>query len=114
MLQAERQAVNTTVQGSAADLVKTAMIRIDNEMRKSYPQMPVSHRHRRNNVTNKMSVPVGAYFILQLHDELIYEVNKSHLTSFTELIQRNMETAISLSVKLPVKVKVGPTWGKVS
>ena len=44
--QAERQAVNTTVQGSAADLVKTAMVRIDAALREMFPDCHLTHRHR--------------------------------------------------------------------
>ena len=44
--QAERQAVNTTVQGSAADLVKLAMVRIDEELMKVYPDTTKAHRHK--------------------------------------------------------------------
>ena len=46
-LQAERQAVNTTVQGSGADLVKTAMVIIDKELAKRYPDTIIGHKHLR-------------------------------------------------------------------
>lgn len=45
LLQAERQAVNTTVQGSAADIVKLATVNIQKRLRKTYPAAPLSHQH---------------------------------------------------------------------
>lgn len=55
----------------------------------------------------------GAYFILQLHDELIYEVSQSDFTEVAGIIKENMENAMKLSVKLPVKLKAGPSWGSM-
>lgn len=51
-MQAERQAVNSTVQGSAADLVKTAMIRIDRELAEKFPETVTTHRHLRKDSGN--------------------------------------------------------------
>lgn len=117
-LQAERQAINTTIQGSAADLVKTAMVRIDSDLRHQLPKMTASHRHRLAHhapqpASERYQPPRGAYLVLQLHDELIYEVNAADLATVSHIIQHNMENAMTLSVKLPVKIKIGPTWGKV-
>ncbi|XP_041351343.1 DNA polymerase theta-like [Gigantopelta aegis] len=121
--QAERQAVNTTVQGSAADLVKTAMVRIDDGLRTRFPDCHFTHRHRTEPVydnlqSQKSSVdvsmtPKGAFPVLQLHDELIYEVSTRELTAAAQLIKHHMEHAMKLSVHLPVKVKVGPSWGRL-
>lgn len=58
--------------------------------------------------------PDGAYLVLQLHDELIYEVSKQHVAIVTEIVRHCMENARELPVKMPVKVKVGPTWGTLS
>ena len=57
--------------------------------------------------------PPGAYFILQLHDELIYEVNAQHIHQVAQVVKANMESAMTLDVDLPVKVKVGATWGSL-
>ena len=57
--------------------------------------------------------PPGAYFLLQLHDELIYEVNSSDTDKVAKVISNCMENAMNLSVTLPVKVKVGPSWGSL-
>ena len=58
-------------------------------------------------------MPRGAYFVLQLHDELIYEVNEQDIQQVAQIVKDNMESAMMLSVRLPVKVKVGPTWGSM-
>ncbi|XP_078659196.1 DNA polymerase theta-like [Branchiostoma floridae x Branchiostoma belcheri] len=122
---AERQAVNTTVQGSAADLVKKAMVSIDQKLQKLFPATRGSHRHgdstaadtqkrrSRRQSHQPSSPPRGAYLILQLHDELIYEVRREDVQQVAQLVRHEMENAMKLSVVLPVKVKVGPTWGKL-
>ncbi|XP_059056715.1 DNA polymerase theta-like [Achroia grisella] len=89
---AERQAVNTTIQGSAADIAKAAMCAIDN---------------RTNGSITKPRL------ILQMHDELIYEVPESAKASFITLIREVMEQTVHLKVPLPVKVKCGYTWGSL-
>ena len=65
---AERQAVNTTIQGSAADIIKRAMINIDVSLSRTFPT------DRGMIQKNTESIECGAYLVLQLHDELIYEV----------------------------------------
>ncbi|XP_019619912.1 PREDICTED: DNA polymerase theta-like [Branchiostoma belcheri] len=122
---AERQAVNTTVQGSAADLVKKAMVSIDQKLQKLFPATRGSHRHADSTAADTQkrrsrrqshqpsSTPRGAYLILQLHDELIYEVRREDVQQVAQLVKHEMENAMKLSVVLPVKVKVGPTWGKL-
>lgn len=59
-------------------------------------------------------IPRGAFLVLQLHDELIYEVSQGEVTLAGQVIQRNMEAATKLSVKLPVKVKAGASWGTLA
>ena len=109
--QAERQAVNTTIQGSAADLVKTAMVNIDRKMAELYGlqatcllpsslKKPLTRQH-------------AAYLVLQLHDELLYEVPEKDLKPVAELIQFEMENALELSVRFPVKMQTGYSWGKL-
>ncbi|MEQ2270323.1 hypothetical protein XENORESO_019624 [Xenotaenia resolanae] len=113
---AERQAVNTTVQGSAADIVKLATVNIQKRLRNTYPAAPLSHKHAHpahNHRRTGMPRLRGAYFILQLHDELIYETTEQDLIQVAQIVKREMETAVKLYVKLKVKVKVGPSWGNL-
>jgi DNA polymerase I len=86
---AERTAVNTPLQGTAADLIKLAMIRIDAEFMK---------RKLKSRMT------------LQVHDELVFDVVKSELAEVRELVQRQMESVYELRVPLVVDVGVGKNW----
>ena len=110
--QAERQAVNTTIQGSAADLVKTAMVNIDKKLLERFPNSGIS-LDSLVNTSSTPKRPTGAYLVLQLHDELLYEVAEKHLKEVAKIVKREMESALEMSVRFPVKVKVGRSWGKL-
>uniref|UniRef100_A0A669QRW5 DNA-directed DNA polymerase n=1 Tax=Phasianus colchicus TaxID=9054 RepID=A0A669QRW5_PHACC len=120
---AERQAVNTTVQGSAADIVKTATVNIQKRL-EALSSVTKSHGHRENSLqrdktgrlsrkrNREMLHPIsGGFFILQLHDELLYEVAEDDVIQVAQIVKHEMENAVKLSVKLNVKVKIGPSWG---
>ncbi|KAM9301010.1 DNA polymerase theta [Morus bassanus] len=121
--QAERQAVNTTVQGSAADIVKTATVNIQRCL-EALPSVIKSHGHLESSFqrvktgrlarkrSRGMLHPVsGGFFILQLHDELLYEVAEKDVIQVAQIVKHEMENAVKLLVKLNVKVKIGPSWG---
>ncbi|XP_062285247.1 DNA polymerase theta [Scomber scombrus] len=113
---AERQAVNSAVQGSAADVVKLATVNIQKRLRKTYPAAPQSHQHTRPASHHRRAGSShlrGAYFVLQLHDELIYETAEEDLLQVAQIVKREMESAVKLYVKLKAKVKVGPSWGNM-
>ncbi|MBN3297943.1 DPOLQ polymerase, partial [Amia calva] len=120
---AERQAVNSTVQGSAADIVKTATVNIQRRLEEAFPTAAKSHEHPGSpecpNPSDKrrqraVSCPGrGGFFVLQLHDELIYEVAEDDLIQVAQIVKKEMESAVKLYVKLRVKVKVGPSWGNL-
>jgi DNA polymerase-1 len=86
---AERTAVNTPLQGTAADLIKLAMIAIDREMRE-------------RKLASKMT--------LQVHDELVFDVELDEVDEMRELVKRHMESVAQLSVPLDVDLGVGPNW----
>ena len=86
---AERTAVNTPLQGTAADLIKLAMIRIDAEL-------------RQRNLQSRM--------LLQVHDELVFEVPEGELDAMKQLVTQQMENVYELKVPLKVEVGVGPNW----
>ena len=86
---AERTAVNTPLQGTAADLIKIAMIRIDEEL-------------RRRKLESQMT--------LQVHDELVFEVPRDEVETMRELVRERMENVYPLKVPLTVEVGVGPNW----
>ena len=87
--QAERAAVNAPVQGSAADIIKVAMVRLHAEM-------------RRRGLKSRM--------ILQVHDELVFEVPEDELAEMAALVRDTMEHAVELAVPLKVEVKAGTNW----
>ena len=86
---AERTAVNTPLQGTAADLIKVAMIRIDEEIRK-------------RGLKSRMT--------LQVHDELVFEVPEHEVDAMKSLVREHMEQAHSLAVPLLVEIGVGLNW----
>jgi DNA polymerase-1 len=94
--QAERMARNTPIQGSAADLLKLAMIRVDAGIESARdPAGPTA----------------GAALLLTVHDELVFEVPEAHVTDFKRWVKGEMETVYPLKVPLVVDVGAGPTWG---
>ncbi|XP_018322501.1 DNA polymerase theta-like [Agrilus planipennis] len=93
--QAERQSVNTTIQGSAADIAKKAVILITcNFKRKFKSQCPK--------------------LVLQLHDEFLFEVHENNLKQSAQILKKSMENAVSLPIPFPIKLKYGHSWGKMN
>ncbi len=90
---AERTAMNTPIQGSAADQIKLAMVNIERRLRQD---------------------GYDSQMILQVHDELIFEVTESELKGLASLVRREMEQALQLLVPLRVDVKVGTNWFNVA
>jgi DNA polymerase-1 len=86
---AERTAVNTPLQGTAADLIKVAMIRID---------AALTERNLKSRMT------------LQVHDELVFEVPEEEIDEMKSLVREQMEKAHALAVPLQVEMGVGPNW----
>jgi DNA polymerase-1 len=89
---AEREATNAPLQGSASDLMKLAMVRIDRAL---------------------TSAGLPAMLTLQIHDELIFEVEKSALGELARIVKGEMERAYALSVPLEATLKSGQTWYEV-
>lgn len=89
---AERTAINTVIQGTAADLIKVAMVRI-------------------NNIIKEKDYSAG--LVLQIHDELVFEVPKLEVMLFEEEVRRFMEGAFDLKVPLTVNIKMGNNWGEI-
>ncbi|EFN66768.1 ATP-dependent DNA helicase HEL308 [Camponotus floridanus] len=116
--QAERQAVNTKVQGSAADIVKKAMISIEERIRCNFPDsaiiFPEMNNTRKLRSNSRDMQQRGGYLVLQLHDELLYEVNLADLKEVAAIIRESMENVCQLTVPLPVKIRVGPAWGDLT
>ncbi len=86
---AERNAINTPVQGSAADLIKLAMVTVHNEM---------------------AAQKLKSKLILQVHDELVFDVCQDEVEVLRELVSRRMTTVMKLAVPLKVDIGVGANW----
>ena len=86
---AERVALNTPIQGSAADLIKLAMIAVENALELSYPQ---------------------AKLLLQVHDELIVECPEEMAPQVADLVSNEMERVAKLTVPLLAEAKWGKSW----
>jgi DNA polymerase-1 len=91
--QAERIAINTPIQGSAADLIKVAMIRLHSDIR-------------------RMKLP--ARILMQVHDELLLEVRKDALETAADTARREMEGVATIRVPLCVDLKSGPNWAQMN
>ena len=85
----ERVAMNMPIQGTAADIIKIAMIRVFERLKEEYPE---------------------AKLIMQVHDELIIEAPENDAENIAALLKETMENACELSVPLTVEVACGKTW----
>eukprot|EP00198_Chlamydomonas_reinhardtii_P012144 XP_001701481.1 DNA polymerase theta [Chlamydomonas reinhardtii] len=92
--QAERQAVNTVCQGSAADLIKAAMVTLQRRLEAE-------------------GLAPHVRMVLMVHDELVFEVAEQLLPAAARLVQAVLEGEVALSVPLPVKLSAGPSWGQL-
>ena len=86
---AERTAMNSPIQGSAADIIKIAMIRMQKMLREK---------------------GLRAKMLLQVHDELIFEAPKEEIPVLKELVPKVMDSAVDLAVPLKVESASGDTW----
>lgn len=87
----DRVAMNSPIQGSAADIMKKAMLDVDRELRK---------------------IGADARIVLQVHDELLVEVRREEAEKIRLLVEETMRNAVKLKVSLEVEAKVGETWLK--
>ncbi len=85
---AERMAINTPIQGSGADIMKLAMVQVEKELRDMD----------------------GVYMLLQVHDELVFEVQEDKVEQLAILVKREMEEVYELQIPLVVDLKVGSNW----
>lgn len=89
----EREAINAPVQGTAADIIKLAMIRLPSALQEA---------------------GLKTRMLLQVHDELIFEVPDEEIESATRLVKQVMESAFELSVPLVTEARVGTNWGELT
>ena len=100
--EAQRQAVNTIIQGSGADVIKWAMVCMEMAIARNFASVPISERPRLN---------------MTVHDELVYEVREDLVEAFVPVLKGVMEKQITADfrfiVPLVVNVEVGPDWGSL-
>ena len=89
---ADRMAVNTIIQGSAAEIMKKAMIDIRSEL---------------------VSRSLASRLLLQVHDELIFEVPESEQDAILTMVKEKMENAVKLSIPVKASLEIGKTWGEM-
>ena len=89
---AEREAINMPIQGTASDIVKIAMLKVDAALKKA-------------NLKTQM--------IMQVHDELLFESPEAEVEKAIEIIKREMESAVELDVPLTVEIGAGDNWMSV-
>ncbi len=88
----EREAINMPIQGFAADIMKLAMLQVHGKIK---------------------SGELEADLLLQVHDELLFEVDEAHIKESAKLIKETMEHVMKLRVPLKVDIKVGNNWGEI-
>jgi len=91
--EAERSAINTPLQGTAADIIKKAMLEVESAMR---------------------GMGLSGPMLLQIHDELLFEVPRAELADTARLVRRVMEGVVRLKVPLTVDLRVGKNWGEMN
>jgi len=90
---AERMAINAPVQGTSADIIKVAMLNVHHEMKKQ-------------NLKSKM--------LLQIHDELLFEVPQEEIEEMKSLVAELMPEAVKLCVPMKIDIKLGKNWGELA
>ncbi len=91
--EAERAAVNTPLQGSAADIIKKAMLEVERTLARS---------------------GLTGHMLLQIHDELLLEVPQKELAATAKVVRQAMEGVVSLKIPLVVDLSAGPNWGEMA
>ncbi|OHA79779.1 MAG: hypothetical protein A2675_04200 [Candidatus Yonathbacteria bacterium RIFCSPHIGHO2_01_FULL_51_10] len=91
---AERMAMNAPIQGTAADIIKIAM-------------------RKAREALDKKGLLAHVHLLLQVHDELIYEIEKDHVAEALPIIKRAMEEAVDFPIPLSINVSTGPSWGEL-
>ena len=92
---AERSLLNAPIQGSAAEIIKVAMVNLQQTLRRIEQEKQGICR-----------------LVLQVHDELVVEVEERLLDEVTDRVRWEMEQSVQLRVPLKVDISVGPSWGK--
>ena len=101
---AERMAINHPIQGTAADLIKLAMIEVTKRIHDSF-----CHPERAKRVEGSLC----SKLLLQVHDELVFEVPKDKAKELAEIVKQTMENVVKLRVPVKVGISIGHSWGEM-
>ncbi len=101
----ERAAINHPVQGTAADMIKKAMVEIEKELAGNSGQGIAKKDYNLK--------PKTCNLILQVHDELLFECDPKSVKGIAKMVKAKMENALKLSVPIVVDLKIGPNWGEM-
>ncbi|MBU1031302.1 hypothetical protein KKE03_00020 [Patescibacteria group bacterium] len=107
----ERAAVNHPVQGTAADMIKKAMVEIEKEL--SVVSRQLSDKISLKADSEQSERSESCRLILQVHDELLFECDPKKVEEVAKMVKDKMENALKLSVPVIVDLKVGKNWGKM-
>lgn len=105
----ERAAVNFVCQGSAADIIKMAMINIHHQIQESTASNDSNHRN--DFAGGPQSRSECARLVHMIHDELLYEVRIEYVEQVASILKNCMENCVKLRVPLKINLKLGSTWG---
>ena len=94
---AERMAINMPVQGTAADLMKMAMANVHERLKSDFPK----------------DYPKNIKMMLQVHDELVFEVKENLVEKTAKIVKQEMEKVAKLGVPIVADLKAGPNWGQM-
>ncbi|MBI3756075.1 MAG: DNA polymerase I, partial [Deltaproteobacteria bacterium] len=97
----ERMAINTPIQGTAADMIKIAMINIDRRLKQG------------DLVGTRHGLPLRSRMLLQIHDELIFEAPEQEMNILKDIVIQEIETKGILSVPVKVNIKTGSSWSEL-
>lgn len=97
---AERQAINSTIQGSAADIAKSAILRMEKNIEKYRNKLGITSAN-------------AVRFVLHIHDELVFELPIEKAKKVAKILSLTMENCVKLSLPLKVKLKMGRSWGEL-
>jgi len=112
---AERCAVNTICQGSAADLMKIAMINIHRRFEEMWKNTFPCDPYGPSSLSSSSPSPssLAPHITIQIHDELLLDVPKGSLSAVKDIVKFEMENAVKLTVPMKVNMFTGESWGKM-
>jgi len=108
----ERMAINMPVQGTAAEILKLAMIELDKKLTEISRESGVRRRERKLQTPNSKPQTLPTRMLLTVHDELVVEAPKKEAPKIAEIVKNTMENAVKLCVPVEVSLGIGDNWAE--